>query len=47
MEGAARSGRMAALSIVKSALGRDPTADPLKREDTKGDPDFIQIYDPY
>jgi len=47
MEGAARSGRMAALAIIKSAIGRkDPTADPTKPEETRGDPDYIQILDP-
>ncbi|MGH9658474.1 MAG: hypothetical protein ACRD96_08015, partial [Bryobacteraceae bacterium] len=47
MEGAARSGRMAALSLIKAALGTaDPTADPTRPEPTRGDPDFIQIYDP-
>lgn len=47
MEGAARSGRMAALAIIKSAIGTiDPTADPTKPEETRGDPDYIQILDP-
>ena len=47
MEGAARSGRMAALAIIKSALGKkDPTADPTLPEETRGDLDYIQILDP-
>ena len=48
MEGAARSGRMAALSLIKAALGAgDPTADPTLPEPTRDQPDFIQVYDPY
>ena len=47
MEGAARSGRMAALSVIKAATDKgDPTGDPTKPEPTRGDTDFIQIFDP-
>ena len=46
MEGAARSGRMAALAIVKTTLGLDATADPTRPEDTDNDPAFIQIPSP-
>jgi uncharacterized protein with NAD-binding domain and iron-sulfur cluster len=46
MEGAARSGRMAALSIVKAALGRDdPTADPTRARESQ-DPAYIAVHDP-
>ena len=47
MEGAARSGRMAALAVVKRALGRDATADPTRPEETRGDERFVQVVDPY
>jgi hypothetical protein len=46
MEGAARSGRMAALAIVKTSLNLDATADPTQPEDTLNDPAFIQIPNP-
>jgi hypothetical protein len=46
MEGAARSGRMAALAIVKTALHRNATADPTKPEETTGDQGFVQVLDP-
>lgn len=45
MEGAARSGRMAALAVIKKALGRDATADPTQASQAP-DPELIRVYDP-
>jgi hypothetical protein len=48
MEGAARSGRMAALALIKTALGiADPTADPTQPKPAVDDPDFIKVFDPF
>ena len=46
MEGAARSGRMAALAVLKKALGMDATADPTIPEATRQEPGFIRVPDP-
>jgi uncharacterized protein with NAD-binding domain and iron-sulfur cluster len=47
MEGAARSGRMAALAVIKAVIGVDATADPTQVEGTRGNAEFIQVYDPF
>jgi hypothetical protein len=44
MEGAARSGRMAALALINGTRGRDPTADPTRPRDPR-DPDVIEVLD--
>jgi hypothetical protein len=38
---------MAALIVVKAALGRDATADLLRPEETRGDERVVQMIDPY
>ena len=53
MEGAARSGRMAALAVINKARGEDPEMDPTKteaevqRERTRPQDDYIEVFDPY
>lgn len=46
MEGAARSGRMAALAVINAERGRDPTADPTRPRAPR-DPDVIEVLDSY
>jgi hypothetical protein len=47
MEGAARSGRMAAQAVVKSAIKIDPTMDPRAPDPHKNDERLIKVLDPY